>query len=311
MEVPASSKGFAQLEADLARINVMRLRGDIQAAKHLCAELLAQKPDFAQAQSLMADLCMDSSDFMKAADWYDMAAANSEESLILHQRAEQARRRVQEVEALAATKRLGIPTSRNKLNIMAGVLLGMVATVCLLAFYIGGQLGKREPQTTINAPLSLTPPPGQTQKPQDVPRPSFSLPAGDERVLNLLKSSVLGGRVLLAYRDPRGRNLVVSLEAPVGEFTVTALALDAAQVLRDDPESDRVTIRYLRSGETLAIATLSRVNHDAAVSANKDLGTALEAVWPSLESEPRAAPEQRPQVAPTEAGPETEGTSGP
>ena len=56
--------------------------------------------------------------------------------------------------------------------------------------------------------------------------------------MNLLKSSVLGGRVLLAYRDPRGRNLVVSLEAPVGEFTVTALALDAAQVLRDDPESD-------------------------------------------------------------------------
>lgn len=311
MEVPVGNKGLAQLEADLARINVMRLRGDIQTAKHLCAELLAQKPDFAQAQALMGDLCMDSGDFMKAADWFDMAAANSEESPILHERAELARRRVQEVEALAATKRLGIPTSRNKLNVWAGLFLGIVAAVCLLAFYLGGQFGKQEPAKTIKAPLELSPAPGTTQKPQDVPKPSFSLPASDERVLNLLKGSILGSRVLLAYRDPRGPSLVVTLEAPAGEFTVTALGLDAAQILRDDQESARVTIRYMRNGENLAMATMTRQNYDAAVASNKDLGTALEEVWPSLSSTPTSEQEQNSPPSPDPREPETETPAGP
>lgn len=313
LEVPVGSKGLAQFEADLARINVMRLRGDIQTAKHLCGELLAQRTDFAQAQALMGDLCMDSGDFMKAADWYDMAAANSGEATVLHQRAAKARHRVEEVEALAATKRLGIPTSRNKLNILAGVMLGMVLAVCALAFYIGGQLGKREPLKTINQPLSLSPPPSNPLGPPAPSAPAFALPSGDERVLSVLKGSVLGGRVLLAYRDPRGPALVVTLEAPSGEFTASALALDAAQFLRDDPALIRVIVRYLRNGETLAMASLSRVKYDAAVAANQDLATALDDIWPKLEPEakekPKASETHGPQP-PSEGPSATDASSG-
>lgn len=312
LEVPVNGKSFAQLEADLARINVMRLRGDIQTAKHLCAELLAQKPDFAQAQALMGDLCMDSDEYLKAADWYEMAAANSDESPTLHHRAELARRRVDEVEALAATKRLGIPTSRNKLNFFAGLLLTMVLAVCGMAFYVGGQLGNKEATKVINRPLNLSPQPGPSPKEAPPAAPAFSLPAGDERVFNSLKGSALGSRVLLAYRDPRGPTLVVSVEAPAGEFTKTAIALDAAQFLRDDPSLDRVVVRFLRGGETLAIGTLTRKSYDSAVAESKDLGQALEDVWPSVEPEgkpPSVRSEQAPTQPATSHG--TEPSSGP
>lgn len=287
MEVPANRKTYdnVRFEADLARINVLRLRGDAQVAKQLCRELLLHKPESEQAHALMGELCMDSGEFNEAADWFEMAASHAPDSWSLKARAEQARRRVEEVEALATARKLGIPTSRSKMNVFAGSLLIIVLAICALAFYIGGQLGQGNRVRTINTPLTLSPAPAvSSTRPATDPVVGFSLPTSDERLLKTLQgSSSLGARTLLAYRDPRGPTFVISLEAPPGEFTTRELASDAAMVLNENPEAAAVTIRYLRGGEPLAMARMSRSNLDAAVAANRPTVSALEDVWPVVE----------------------------
>lgn len=287
MEAPADRKTYdnVRFEGDLARINVLRLRGDAQVAKQLCRELLLHKPESEQAHALMGELCMDNGEFNEAADWFEMAASHAPDSGSLKTRAEQARRRVEEVEALATARKLGIPTSRSKMHIFAGTLLVIVLAVCALAFYIGGQLGQGNRVRTINTPLTLSPAPATaTTSPTEEPALGFALPAADDRLLKALQgSSTLGARTQLAYRDPRGPTLVVSLEAPPGEFTTRELASDAATILNENIEAAAVTIRYLRGGEPLAMAKMTRARLDAAVAANRSTVTALEDVWPDVE----------------------------
>ena len=228
---------------------------------------------------------MDCGEFNQAADWFEMAASHAPDSASLKQRADQARRRVDEVEALATAKKLGIPSSRNKMYVCAGGLLAFVVAICALAFYLGGQVGNAKPKT-INTPLTLSPAPSPNETgPMVTTKDGFALPDSDARLLKTLQeTSALGARILLAYRDPRGPSLVVSLEAPPGEFTTKELSDDAGALLTEIQDATAVTVRYLRAGESLAIAKPTRTERDAALTANKPASTALEDIWPNVEA---------------------------
>ncbi len=287
MEVPGASSSYdrSTFEGDLARINVLRLRGDFDGAKELCRALLFHKPESEQAHALMGDLSLESGEYREAADWYEMAASHAPDSANLKRKADLARRRVEETEALDTARRMGIPATRGKMHLFAGAMLGLVVIVSLIAFTIGGQLGREGKVQTINDPLMLSPAPAPGPDSPDAPKiEGFKLPSSDQSVLDKLKSSsTLGSRILLAYRDPRGPMLVVSLEAPPGEFTKVALSTDAATLLAENTDVQAVGLRYLRGGEPLAMARLLRADADKAKAEGRTPESALTEIWPAVD----------------------------
>lgn len=61
------------LQADLARVNMLRIRGDISSAKALCLSILKRFPESADAHVMMGDLHSEQADLMPAAEWYALA----------------------------------------------------------------------------------------------------------------------------------------------------------------------------------------------------------------------------------------------
>ncbi|HLO99099.1 MAG TPA: tetratricopeptide repeat protein [Fimbriimonas sp.] len=61
------------LQADLARVNMLRIRGDISSAKTLCLSILKRFPESADAHVMMGDLHSEQADLLPAAEWYALA----------------------------------------------------------------------------------------------------------------------------------------------------------------------------------------------------------------------------------------------
>ncbi len=285
-----------QFEADLARVNVLRLRGDLSAAERECRAILGHKPESEQAHALMGDIKLDQGDLEVAAEWFEIAASHAPDSSLLRSRAAAIRQRREEQEMVAAAKRLGMPTSRGKIQAFAATILLIVTAISIVAFILGGQLGNRSRVQTIRDPLELTNAP-ETEKPTAVPPAvtGFQLPGGDRRLLEFLRGvPSLGDRVLNANTDPRGPRIQVALEAPPGEFTRDALADDAALVLVRRPEANDVTIRYLRDGQALAMADLNRADYERALNEQRPIGSALTSIWPTQETSPPPVGETSP-----------------
>ena len=297
MEAPDQNKPYPieAFEADLARVNVLRMRGELDAARELCRQALSRKPEHEQAYALMGDLSLEAGDLAGAAEWYEMAASHAPDSARLRQKAEVIRQRLNDQEALQTAQKLGIPTTKSRIQLFAWTLFGLVTALILVAFVLGSQLSQTRAVRAITDPLNLSAPQASSSAPDPAPVVvGFALPKADQALMDALRQiPEFKDRVQLASVDPRGPRAVVSLEAPPGEFTTEALAADARLILRFRAADSAVTLRYLRAGEPLAMAELTREAMERADREGRPLDQALSQVWPVLES-PSTSPASPP-----------------
>ncbi|MBI1335293.1 MAG: tetratricopeptide repeat protein [Armatimonadetes bacterium] len=61
------------LQADLARVNLLRIRGDISSSKTLCLSILKRFPESVDAHVMMGDLHAEQGELAPAAEWYALA----------------------------------------------------------------------------------------------------------------------------------------------------------------------------------------------------------------------------------------------
>lgn len=61
------------LHSDLARVNLLRIRGDISSAKTLCLSILKRFPESVDAHVMMGDLHAEQADLVPAVEWYALA----------------------------------------------------------------------------------------------------------------------------------------------------------------------------------------------------------------------------------------------
>jgi len=61
------------LQAELARVNLLRIRGDISSSKALCLSILKRFPESVDAHVMMGDLHSEQGDLPPAAEWYALA----------------------------------------------------------------------------------------------------------------------------------------------------------------------------------------------------------------------------------------------
>ena len=63
----------ALLQAELARVNLLRIRGDVSSSKNLCLSILKRFPESIDAHVMMGDLHSEQGDLAPAAEWYSLA----------------------------------------------------------------------------------------------------------------------------------------------------------------------------------------------------------------------------------------------
>jgi hypothetical protein len=61
------------LQAELARVNLLRIRGDVSSSKTLCLSILKRFPESIDAHVMMGDLHAEQADLGPAAEWYSLA----------------------------------------------------------------------------------------------------------------------------------------------------------------------------------------------------------------------------------------------
>lgn len=284
-----------QIDQALSAANVLRLRGELDAARALCNQVLAAKPENEAAYGLMGDILLDQGDEAGALQWYEIALSHHPGSAMLRRKAEDARIRVESHEAFNTARRLGLPTTQNKAQWFTLGLLGAVLLIAALAFIIGGQLQQQSAARVIRTPLEINPVPSVPSPTEPQPRAERGILEDQEIRSKLLQIIDLRDRLQGASYDPRGPRIRIILEAPEGEFTTDALAQDAVRVLAAELDVDAVEVRYVRGGRTLAMAELQREAWEAARNANRPIAGALKNVWPVLE--PEAPPVSPPPAA--------------
>jgi hypothetical protein len=71
--VGSFDSGTHDLQTDLAKVNLLRIRGDFASAKTLCLSILKHHPDSVDAHVMMGDLHAEQADLPPAAEWYSLA----------------------------------------------------------------------------------------------------------------------------------------------------------------------------------------------------------------------------------------------
>ncbi len=61
------------LQSELARVNLLRIRGDLSSSKTLCLSILKRFPESVDAHVMMGDLHAEQGDLAPAAEWYSLA----------------------------------------------------------------------------------------------------------------------------------------------------------------------------------------------------------------------------------------------
>ncbi|MCW5944038.1 MAG: hypothetical protein KIS66_17545 [Fimbriimonadaceae bacterium] len=275
---PYEFEESSEVERELARVNLLRIRGQYDDARLACLKLLNDHPNSAPAHTLMGDICVDKQDLPQAAEWFEMAIGILPESQVDAEKLESVRRRMKDREAANTAEMLGLPTSRPKVGMFAAVALGLLVLIAAAAYLVGRNLRPttdraviRQPITIPEAAVAPAPVSGEATTPPVESTPHSPTPSRVEADRTLLGELVPGAPesilLLEAMRDPRSRSVHVTVDAgdvAVAREVVARVGAHALERLADCPS---VTVRVLRAGQVEAIGDVSR---DAVVATSTE-----------------------------------------
>ncbi len=285
------------LQAELARVNLLRIRGDVSSSKTLCLSILKRFPESVDAHVMMGDLHTEQGDLAPAAEWYSLA-------LDLDRNAPGVNVKLARVQAALD---ISGQASRSRTMILTGkrmspwLIVAVVAsTIAVFSVaYIAGlgstpQVANQKAsisdriespksvdtsvKPTTTAPLTtsvnnLTVPsnqPGPT--PSSVQTPGASQETKSTGVKDTVVSVVedqkiydqvsnhsrFGKHIVSVIADPREKSLILTYNVAQGEHGRYMGAVLAAAALDYDNKILSVTIRGVRNGVLSYVADVPR-----------------------------------------------------
>lgn len=232
--------------ADIARANLLRMRGDYKAAVEVCLKILKQFPNHAAAHTLLGDISAAQGDWVQAVSWYELALDIVPESASDAQKLLHAKQRVGEGEQMSAAEHLGINDTPGRHYLYAGIGLLLVFTLVVVAYSYFASAGEptvREPDPSLNAPLTL---PDRRQASQQVPvveQPPAGKTAEEIEMLGLIRGK--------AEVTERNRLLDVVFLPTDSKITLSYTSLRA--------ENDRVTGAKLADAAFTALSGIRSI----------------------------------------------------
>ena len=284
------------LQAELARVNLLRIRGDVSSSKTLCLSILKRFPDSVDAHVMMGDLHTEQGDLAPAAEWYSLA-------LDLDRNAPGVNVKLSRVQAALD---ISGQASRSRAMILSGkrmspwltvAIITSVIAVCSVAYLagIGSTSNSTAPKITVSdriespkavdtSPTSSTTTPNTasatTIAPPNQPGPAPSsnqLPSvppeskstgtkdsvisvvDDQKLLDqIINRTTFGKHVLSVVADPREKSMILTYNVAQGEHGRYMGAVLAAIALDYDNKLLLVTIRGVRNGVLSYIADVPR-----------------------------------------------------
>lgn len=313
------------LHADLARANLLRMRGDYKAAVDQCLSILKKAPESGDAHTLIADIYAEQGDLEQASQWYELALDLNPNSKQDQAKLDQIMQRRKEREAASTAEQLGLPPERPNLALVGGVMAVIAVALGIGAYMLGqrtteGQRISGTRNVTVTAPLQpeddATPAgesPASPASPPATGTVASTTPQDDRTLTQLIaQRSPEGSHVSGVQQDPRTKVLTItySLRADEDERRIGAeiargalgQVSDALLVVLRGVKNDRVVY-----AADVPRARLSETETESWKQANPTsdawIGHVLTNEWPARPAMP-AAP------APTTPAPATTSTGG-
>jgi hypothetical protein len=261
----------------LAHANLLRMRGQLEEAMRVCAEVLRQFPGNVHAHALMGDIHRDQGNLEEAAQWYKLALDLAPDSAVDRRRLEQVQQELelrqkaqsqsQEVEYLQKQARTLRIFSASVLGVAVVIAIGITwafqsriaggsapapvsITTTRLPVEASGATTLPEPETSGDnpsvAPTANPQQPGEPVKKEDHPRTEDDLLA--EKVKEWLLQHGIKPSVLTTASDPLANHLLITFgyDSDAGKDTIHRTAwLAAAAAFAIQPDIQTVRVRCM------------------------------------------------------------------
>jgi hypothetical protein len=253
---------------ELARANLLRMRGEFKGAIDQCLSILKRLPEDVDAHMLIGDIYSESGDLDQARQWYDLALELSPNDAALHQKLDEVTERALNREYDKTAEQLGLPVESPHKAIYG---IGIVLAILLIGViaYLTGQRHPIKTHRTLNSSVfapgsseKLNPDSATTDSGQDEETATNSpiqMPE-DDRALTatLTQRSAVGSHAVQVMEDQRTKILTVTYFAkPDEDFRKIGAEL-ARSAIDQFPDVPSVTIRCIKDDRISYMADIPR-----------------------------------------------------
>lgn len=248
---------------ELARANLLRMRGEYKQAEDICLAVLRRHPNSATANTLLGDICAERGDLKQAAEWYEMALDIVPDSASDRQKLESVRNRTREHEAAQTAKSLGLPETKPKVGLWAGGALIFVLLIAIVAYLLGERSNDRRARASndVVAPISIpldstrTSSPAKAEEKAPPEAPEMSADVGS-RVRAAAAEEA--GRLVYAAKIANSSSLIVVLGVTGNEDPRGYAAIMGRIALGAVPEATAATLVTLFGERMVYVGTMAR-----------------------------------------------------
>ena len=260
----------AAIYTELARANLLRMRGDYKEALAQCRAILHKFPNNVSANQLLGDLCIETGDLEQAKEWYELALDIAPNHPQLQRKLAQVRQKLEHAETEGLVEQLGLPSSKPRNGLLAVAAAVLVIGVGAIAYVLGTQ--KNDPnsapavkRTETNAP-QIT----QDQPKLDTPNnetttttpPSTAPTTGSSEETSLAQvvgqRSSSGGKLMGLVIDPRTGLLTLTFRLDAGDDKRLIAADLAGTTFDNAPNVRLITLRAVVNGAITYVADARR-----------------------------------------------------
>lgn len=318
------------LHGNLAKANLLRLRGDYAEAEKICLDVLAAHPDSAPSHTLLGDIAFSQDKADQAVHHYEIAYSLEPNSIDLRRKLQDATALRASHESVNTVDQLGLPS--NAPVPWSAIGFGAFAAIAVGALVmVGLALAPRSPHVSppsapIVATQAMTVKPSGTKtayasnkgavttsevKPTETTQPvetasstpavtSLPLTAEDQNLLQTIQSkSAFGSHLQTLSSSPRDHSVVLTFSYGAGEDPRKVGAELAKDVLDQSGDTLSITVRGVRDQKLDYMADVPRTKYadtmtDTWRTANPGedswIGYVLTNEWPYRSAETPKAP---------------------
>jgi len=261
----------AAIYTELARANLLRMRGEYKGALDQCRTILHKFPNNVSANQLLGDLCAETGDLAQAKEWYELALDIAPNHAQIQKKLNDVQQTLEHAETEGLVEQLGLPPSKPKNGLVAVSLAVLVLGVGAVAYVLGTQKpnvnsANGVTRTEIQAPATTSdnpqpdPPQADSQPTNPTTSPANAVGSTEETSLTQLVSqrSANGSRLLGQVMDPRTNLLTLTYKAEPSDDKRNVGAELAATTFENGPNVRLITLRAIENGAVAFVADARR-----------------------------------------------------
>ena len=276
----AAPAGESAVHGELAQANLLRLRGDHAGSEKALLAILRRYPNDPHAHEMLGDVCVESGEFERAAEWYELALDLAPNSPEIRRKLQETRERLDDRDVADTAETLGLPSAKSNLAWWPLAASGALVVLAVLIVAWPRQsapatlrASATAPLEAVAAPVPTPAPTPNTVVPTPVPEPSGTVE--DRKLLAELQAKAGAIRVQTVTLDPRTQTLLVGFEVPEKDDPRELATVLGREALVVAPTAMTTTLRAVRSGRLVFAADLVRATMESAEP--------LTNVWPTTE----------------------------